>query len=256
MKFGIFLLLFGLCSGQSQAFDLEDYATTYRATRDAYLKALNEAILAKSPFDQMLGVAKLYEKACYRIKTGPNLVNIEGLLSGACNFDGQLPHKGTGGPKEKDGSPKIGDQWATLLNLAPINSKFPYRDFEDIATQYRARRDELIKNDNEKALADAAGFRLELIPNCVVQDELLATHLRRPLAIEDWSTTFRAVRDAYMMAMNQLALATGPYKGAKEAYQAATTVYAVTTDCESTLARSPLSGTDPFDWENEQANNY
>ena len=32
------------------AFDLEDYATTYRATRDAYLKAANEMKLATGPY--------------------------------------------------------------------------------------------------------------------------------------------------------------------------------------------------------------
>jgi ferric iron reductase protein FhuF len=30
--------------------DLEDYATTYRATRDAYLKAANELKLATGPY--------------------------------------------------------------------------------------------------------------------------------------------------------------------------------------------------------------
>ena len=34
----------------AQAFDLEDYATTYRATRDAYLKAANELKLATGPY--------------------------------------------------------------------------------------------------------------------------------------------------------------------------------------------------------------
>jgi hypothetical protein len=34
----------------AHAFDLEDYATTYRATRDAYLKAANEEKLATGPF--------------------------------------------------------------------------------------------------------------------------------------------------------------------------------------------------------------
>ena len=34
----------------SFAFDLEDYATTYRATRDAYLKAANEMKLASGPY--------------------------------------------------------------------------------------------------------------------------------------------------------------------------------------------------------------
>eukprot|EP00211_Chloroparvula_japonica_P012198 CAMPEP_0119119970 /NCGR_PEP_ID=MMETSP1310-20130426/1228_1 /TAXON_ID=464262 /ORGANISM="Genus nov. species nov., Strain RCC2339" /LENGTH=143 /DNA_ID=CAMNT_0007109429 /DNA_START=112 /DNA_END=543 /DNA_ORIENTATION=- len=34
-----------------QAFDLEDYAVTYRQTRDAYLKAANAVPLARGPFD-------------------------------------------------------------------------------------------------------------------------------------------------------------------------------------------------------------
>lgn len=34
----------------AHAFDLEDYATTYRATRDAYLKAANELKLATGPY--------------------------------------------------------------------------------------------------------------------------------------------------------------------------------------------------------------
>ena len=44
-------LIFSLtCSGVVQAFDLEDYATTYRANRDAYLKAANELKLATGPY--------------------------------------------------------------------------------------------------------------------------------------------------------------------------------------------------------------
>ena len=46
--------VFGLCliiitCSAAQAFDLEDYATTYRATRDAYLKAAIEVQLATGP---------------------------------------------------------------------------------------------------------------------------------------------------------------------------------------------------------------
>ena len=45
--------VFGLCliySLSSFAFDLAEYATTYRATRDAYLKAANEVQHAAGPF--------------------------------------------------------------------------------------------------------------------------------------------------------------------------------------------------------------
>jgi len=46
-----FGLIFSLCiTSVSHAFDLEDYATTFRGTRDAYLKAANERSLAEGPF--------------------------------------------------------------------------------------------------------------------------------------------------------------------------------------------------------------
>ena len=49
LKKNVFVLGF-FYSLISFAFDLEDYAGTYRATRDAYLKAANEEKLATGPF--------------------------------------------------------------------------------------------------------------------------------------------------------------------------------------------------------------
>lgn len=45
-----FLCLMMITCGAAQAFDLEDYATTYRATRDAYKRAGNDQQLATGPF--------------------------------------------------------------------------------------------------------------------------------------------------------------------------------------------------------------
>ena len=45
-----YLILALSISISAHAFDLEDYATTYRATRDAYLKAANELKLATGPY--------------------------------------------------------------------------------------------------------------------------------------------------------------------------------------------------------------
>ena len=45
-----FLCLMMITCSAAHAFDLEDYATTYRATRDAYLKAANEQKLAEGPW--------------------------------------------------------------------------------------------------------------------------------------------------------------------------------------------------------------
>jgi hypothetical protein len=43
--------------------------------------------------------------------------------------------------------------------------------------------------------------------------------------LEDYATTYRATRDACLKAANELKLATGPYKAARDAYVAATATY-------------------------------
>ena len=43
--------------------------------------------------------------------------------------------------------------------------------------------------------------------------------------LEDYATTYRVTRDAYLKAANELKLATGPYKAARDAYVAATATY-------------------------------
>ena len=43
--------------------------------------------------------------------------------------------------------------------------------------------------------------------------------------LEDYATTYRATRDAYLKAANELKLATGPYKAARDAYVAGTATY-------------------------------
>jgi len=51
LKKNILLLLCSAYSLGAFAFDLEDYATTYRATKEAYLKAANELQQASAPFN-------------------------------------------------------------------------------------------------------------------------------------------------------------------------------------------------------------
>ena len=43
--------------------------------------------------------------------------------------------------------------------------------------------------------------------------------------LEDYAGTYRETRNAYLKAANQLKLATGPYKDARDAYVAATATY-------------------------------
>ncbi len=43
--------------------------------------------------------------------------------------------------------------------------------------------------------------------------------------LQDYAGTYRETRNAYLKAANQLKLATGPYKAARDAYVAATATY-------------------------------
>jgi hypothetical protein len=50
IKFKFLCLMLLVLSAPVIAFDLEDYATTYRSTRDAYVKSVNELKLATGPY--------------------------------------------------------------------------------------------------------------------------------------------------------------------------------------------------------------
>jgi hypothetical protein len=257
MKFHLLIPFLSLISINSYGFDLEDYATTYRATRDAYLKAANEFVLAKAPMDQMNAMMHRLEAACYKVNWGPENrpSGMQGLMSGACNVDGELPDP-LRGPKLKDGSIKFGTQFATLINLAPLTSNFPYHDSQDSATQYRAARDHVSKYRNELFLANhQTPWHLTSIPNCVVKDQAFRDFVesnRNSTSMnwfDDTMTTYRAVRDAFFKAANELALATGPYQASKDAYEAAAMVFTTVSDCEDNLGRENPDYYDPYDWQ-------
>ena len=265
MKLNLLLLTLLMIPQSSYGFDLENYATTYRATRDAYLKAVNELALAKTPMDKMNAMMQRLEAACYQVNWGPENkpANSAGLYNGACNLDGELPDP-LHGPKPKDGLLKFGTQFATLINLAPVTSNFPYHDSEDSATGYRAARDHIAKYRNELFLARYQDpWILKTIPNCVVKDQdfrdfVEANRNSSPNVtgssatvswFEDTMTTYRAVRDAYLKAANELALAAAPYQAAKDAYEAASIVFNAVSDCEENLGRDNPDYYDPYDWQ-------
>ena len=66
---GHWVLTSELCNRFALLFDLGDYATTYRATRDAYLKAANELKLATGPYkaarDAYVAGTATYTKSLY-----------------------------------------------------------------------------------------------------------------------------------------------------------------------------------------------
>jgi ABC-type transporter lipoprotein component MlaA len=153
----------------AMAFDLEDYATTYRATRDAYLKAANELKLATGPYkaarDAYVAATATYTKSLYeRRRLG------EKEMSGDASHLKilQSAYWNAGSSESADG---------TVENIVKFMDTF--------------------KPSNGRKLFD----------------------------LEDYATTYRATRDAYLKAANELKLATGPYKAARDAYVAATATY-------------------------------
>ena len=250
MKTKTFILLLTTFSLNSYAFDLEDYATTYRATSDAYLKASNELALAKGPMDAVEAMAQSLVPACYRITPGWKFENLAGLMSGSCSKDGQKPHP-TGGEKISS-TYKFGDRLSSLINILPMTTGIPtvidsygstVTILSDLVTNYRTARD-----DANKTFTEAHPVVLEQIPDCVPTDPYLATVIAsNPTFLDDTFTTHRAVYDAFVKSTNELNLATAPYKAAFAAYEAATTVYVTAAECENTIARQNLEYYDPYD---------
>jgi len=82
------------------AFDLEDYATTYRATRDAYLKAANELKLATGPYkaarDAYVAATATYTKSLYERRRLGMVDNTKNVLLSTLNSAKNILRKAAG----------------------------------------------------------------------------------------------------------------------------------------------------------------
>jgi len=278
MKSKLLILILGMASVQSYGFDLEDYATTYRATRDAYVKAANELALAEGPFRLATSVMLKMEEGCFRMKDN-HFENYQGLKDGTCAKDGQLPYQ-NGGPKLASNAVKVGDKLALLINSLPVTVSAPnygWSGENSVSVRYGAWRDQ-----EAKAFSESKTYAIEEIPGCVPtnltmnrafkkavidaaaasDNDVLAyfrlsdrssTDLKGQFDINDYVTTYRATRDAFLKATNELQLAIGPYMAAKEAYQSASAVYTMYERCEGgSFGRKGYQLQDPYVWPAEQ----
>lgn len=214
------LALFTSVSFSAFAFDLEDYATTFRATRDAYLKAANELELALPVVENR---KKLLEDSCYKI-TNADFENLQGLRSGSCNRDGESPYS-SGGVLRSGVS--VGDKLSDLINMTPSFATFP--SFTNLIQNSVLPVNASSVND-DLWLADpgSAGVTIDLDASCTPKNTYV-----NPTNLNDMKIAFNASYDAYRKAAHELQLATAPFKAATEAYTAATTVYTMGIGCES-----------------------
>ena len=236
MKSLAVLILFTTASFSAYSFDLEDYAGTFRATRDAYLKAANELELAIPVVENR---KQLLEDSCYTI-SGADFANLKGLRSGSCAADGKSAYS-SGGVYRSGVS--LGDQVSDLINMAPSPVRLPsitdLIQWSDLHVNAQG-----VNNDLWKADPGSAGIKITKITkvkscspkNTFINDENSA----------DMILYFNASYDAYRKAARELQLAIGPFKAAQEAYTAATTVYTMGIGCESQIGSRNADLYDPY----------
>ena len=221
-------LCLGALSSPAHAFDLEDYATTYRATRDAALKAANELGLSLNPFQMALSAVIQVAKRDHQILPDTHLFYPynQKQLSGSCD------NTTLGAP----GDLAQGIEWliqaAGALGVDSLGSVL--REVNDdgvmgssdlpFMQEFRQWREAEFKTWAQAGAAQSSNV---------------------PYNDSDFMTTLRATRDAMLKAFNEWTLAVGPYKAARDAYVAGTATYtryiaAVGIPYWGTLTTNPL----------------
>ncbi len=212
-------LALALTSPAAKAFDLEDYATTMRATRDAMFKAINELRLAWGHYHIVLDHGRRYGIDVHE----ENWLIPDSVASGSCEMpEGYGFGTNFTGPEYGHAMGNFIRQMADIL--PPELWTLAVGDQEDKDTWYRAQRDKYLKEYNELLLATWIPTVTPANSTCV--DRVYFSD------IEDLQTTLRAVRDAFLKAGNELALSIPPYKAAIAAYHAATDVYVRGASCD------------------------
>jgi len=253
MKYiSIITVLLGM-SSNALAFDLEDYATTYRATKDAYEKAQRDLTLTLNDLNQL----KNYLAAnCLKVVDTSNyqFPNLDGLISGTCNLDGEDAYV-NGGVALKTQKVKIGDLMRGILEripaeavmTSPTGSRYnivgAQRPYESTYEQMQQMNDAMSKG---MQVINQASIKIVRIPSGCTKTNATAdaviteasTRNGSTLADEETnlfnnlSSLFKARRDAQLQAAKELKLATGPFFAARDAYHAATATYTNGIGCD------------------------
>lgn len=194
-------------AGGARAFDLEDYAGTFRATRDAYEKAVNEFQLAKRAYD--LDRAKAVDLG---IDPADSTLNIPtSLITGSCE------NTQFGG---------LGKAYGDLFKfagtaLSPTTSALIDREFgEDFLGSYRAYRSRAVTE-----------FSSSQPPPTVIGTPADCDAEQQGLALE----RLQISRDALIRAANEMAAATPPFFAARSAYTFAANAYVRSINALTTL---------------------
>jgi hypothetical protein len=209
------------------AFDLEDYATTFRLTRDAHAKADRELLMAeRSLIDIISGYGNVLPLDVSSLhKTG------SGTQSRECSYQENC---------SKARSPEtVLAEFSELANDPSVRTFFSAKSYSEEDTSWRL---EILDNavthvqnyyDNMSSTKIADESVLFNSPKTsTVWDEdtlYMAYNLGLPdpfmNSSEDLFTEFRSYRDQYLKALNEWKLSLAPWRAAQAAWAAATRTY-------------------------------
>ena len=231
MKSLTFVALLMSLSLNAYSFDLEDYATTFRATRDAYTKQSNELEMA---LPVVLNRKQLLEDSCYKI-TGIDLANLQGLRSGSCLADGATASS----------SVSLGQKISDLINMTPAFVTLPnFSNIIQLGSQpvnaSQVNMDFWGFDINTWSLAPAT-ITIEKDASCTPKNTLV-----NDSNIDDMKNSFISAYESFRLQAFWVQRSIGPYKAAHDAYVAATTVYTMGIGCESQLGERSAELYDPY----------
>lgn len=209
----ITLLLFAFISTNSYSFDLEDYATTYRATRDAYNKAYTEKRLAEVDYFRVL---KEYKGMIPMPTAG--MAN-SGLELNTCAHLSDCKASRA----QSVVLPKVASYVADS-KVRKILSDSNADQLQSEISAYYSKLDPTINSDKAILFEETTEFYGIDMGQSIDFSGTLADP--EVMAVE-----YRANRDAYNKANNELKLATSPMEAAKAAYAAAVKNYVNYYNC-------------------------
>ncbi len=217
------LVFFIFINFSSFSFDIEDYHTTYRATRDAYLAAANEFELTNHAFHDTLG---LFKSGCYNFVHEDKLYK-QGIYDGSCN-------EYIAGVKIScDG---IGSATRTLPYYLDdlISHMTPNTNLDDFISRMEEWTSTYLVESRSNVMAFRASIPLDsttVVKNYDCSSTCEYLDNATPAQISDLMDTLNQRYNSMIHAYHMLFDRIPPYKAAKAAYQAVSQVYTEEINC-------------------------
>jgi len=216
-----------LTASTANAFDIEDYATTYRATRDAYIKAHNEMVIGQLELSPVIKQFRAIQPVMTEFGSSQTKIS---SCSGALDAY-----------KARRNSQQVLKELGDLLKNPMLESLQSTTRMQADSSYKQAELDNLLVSVREyysrlnPSIDEATDVFREPTTYAASTDTIFQAEFDR----EDFATSFRARRDVWLKALNEVRLAFGPYIAAKNAMMVAERSYLNYLDCADNIGLAP-----------------